>query len=135
MVCPMLSDCCLSLLSVCHVGVLLPNGWMDQDETWQGGRSQPRLHCVRWGSSFGGRRWPRPHCVRSGPSSTPAPRKGHSSSPSFRPFSIVAKRSPISATAEHLLHRSRQGIVILYKRPPLSPLIITPSHERIWTAS
>jgi len=30
------------------------------------------------------------------------PRKGHSSPPSFRPMSIVAKRSPISATAELL---------------------------------
>ena len=32
-VCPMLSDRCLSVLSVCDVGVLRPNGWMDQDET------------------------------------------------------------------------------------------------------
>jgi len=30
----MLSDRCLSVLSVCDVGVLWPNGWMDQDETW-----------------------------------------------------------------------------------------------------
>jgi len=30
-VCPMLLDCCLSCLSVCNVGVLWPNGWMDQD--------------------------------------------------------------------------------------------------------
>ena len=37
------------------------------------------------------------HCVRWGP--TP-PKKGHSR---FRPMSIVAKRSPISATAEQLL--------------------------------
>jgi len=27
---------CLSVLSVCDVGVLLPNGWMDQDETLRG---------------------------------------------------------------------------------------------------
>jgi len=47
-------------LSVCDVGVLWPNGWMDQDETWHGGRPRP---------------WPR--CVRSGPS-CPLP-KGHSS--------------------------------------------------------
>ena len=33
----------------------------------------------------------------------PPPRKGHNSPPSFRPTSIVAKRSPISANAEHLL--------------------------------
>jgi len=28
----------LSSLSVFNVGVLWPNGWMDQDETWQAGR-------------------------------------------------------------------------------------------------
>ena len=36
----MLSDRCLSCLSVClsvcNVAVLCSNGWMDQDETWQG---------------------------------------------------------------------------------------------------
>ena len=32
---------------VCDVGVLWPNGWMDQDETWHGGRSRHRPHCVR----------------------------------------------------------------------------------------
>jgi len=37
---PMLSDRCPVCLSVCpicpvcNVGVLWPNGWMDQDETW-----------------------------------------------------------------------------------------------------
>ena len=35
---PTLSDRCLSVLSVCNVGVLWPNGWMGQDETW---------HCIR----------------------------------------------------------------------------------------
>jgi len=50
--------------------LLWPNGWMHEDATWYG--SKPR---------------PRPHCIRRGPSS---PRKGHSSSPSFRPMSIVA---------------------------------------------
>ena len=38
----------LSDLPVCDVGVLWPNGWMDQDETWHGGRPRPRRHCVRW---------------------------------------------------------------------------------------
>ena len=47
----LLSVRCLSCLSVCDVGVLWPNGWMDQDETWHGGRPWPRPHCVRWGSS------------------------------------------------------------------------------------
>jgi len=47
----------------------------DQDATWYGGRSRPRPHCVRWGTQ---------------------------QPPSFRPISIVAKRLPISGTAEHL---------------------------------
>ena len=28
--------------------VLCPNGFMDQDATWYGGRPQPRPHCVTW---------------------------------------------------------------------------------------
>jgi len=32
----MLSDHCLSCLSVFNVGVLWPNGWMNQDESWRG---------------------------------------------------------------------------------------------------
>jgi len=44
----MLSDRCLSVLSVCDVGVLRSNGWMDQDETWHAGRPRPWPHCVRW---------------------------------------------------------------------------------------
>jgi len=39
----------LSVLSVCDVGVLWPNAWMDQDETWHGVRLHHRRHCVRWG--------------------------------------------------------------------------------------
>jgi len=31
----------LSVLSVCNVGVLWPNGWMDQDESWHIGRPLP----------------------------------------------------------------------------------------------
>ena len=49
---PMLSVCCpvcLSCPSVCDVGVLWPNGWTDQDETWHAGRPRPWPHCVRWG--------------------------------------------------------------------------------------
>jgi len=52
---PMLSDPCLSVLSVCLsvciVGVLWSNGWMDQDATLYGDRPWPRPHCVRWGPS------------------------------------------------------------------------------------
>jgi len=39
---------CPVCLSVCDVGVLWPNGGVDQDETWHRGRPQPRLHCLRW---------------------------------------------------------------------------------------
>jgi len=42
--------CCLSF-PVCDVGVLWPNSWMDQDETWLAGRSPPWPHSVRWGPS------------------------------------------------------------------------------------
>jgi len=38
---PMLLDRCLSVLSVCNVSVLWPNGWTDQDETWHAGRPRP----------------------------------------------------------------------------------------------
>jgi len=70
---------------------LWPNGWMDQDATWYGGKPRPRQRCVRWGRSspsinraqlpvfslcllwqngwmdegaiwYGSRPWPRPHC-------------------------------------------------------------------------
>ena len=49
---------CLSVLSVCEVRALWPNGWTDQNETWHAGRTRP---------------WP--PCVSCGPSSPPL--KGH----------------------------------------------------------
>jgi len=81
-------------------GVLWPNGWMDQDETWLAGRHRPWPHCLRWGPSsrspkgaqppifgpyllwpngwmdqdntwHGGEPWSGPHCARWGPSSPP----------------------------------------------------------------
>ena len=90
---------------------LLPNGCTDQDSTWYGG--WPRL---------------RPQCAWYGPSSPP--RTGAQQPPNFsahilrccaglvclmhgrrpacvrkpRPMSITAKRSPTSASAEHLSH-------------------------------
>ena len=36
---------------VCNIGVLWPNGWTDQDETWHVGRPRSWPHCVRWGPS------------------------------------------------------------------------------------
>jgi len=61
------------------------NGWMDQDTIWYGGRPRPRRHRVRWDP-------------------VPRPSKRAQQLPSFRPMSIVAKRSPVSATAELLLN-------------------------------
>jgi len=55
--------------------LLWPNGWMDQDATWTK---------VRLGLAYIVLQW------------NPA-------SPNFRPMPSVAKRSPISATVEHLL--------------------------------
>jgi len=63
---------CLSVLSVCDVGVLWPNGWMDQDETRHAGRHRPWLHSVRWGRSS-------------------LPKKG-AEHPKFSTLSIMAKR-------------------------------------------
>jgi len=53
--------------------LLWPNGWMNQDATWYGGRHRPRQLCVKWGPS------------------SPS-RKGHNSPSTFRLMSIVAKR-------------------------------------------
>jgi len=62
---------CLSIWPVCDVSVLWPNGWTDQDETWQAGRPRPWPYCVGWG-----------------PSSSSTKRGG---SPNFWPISVVAK--------------------------------------------
>ena len=72
---PMPSDrcpVCLHVCPVCDVGVLWPNGWMDQDKTWHAGRPQPQPHCVSW------------H-----PSSPPQKKRGGSPPPNFRPMPIV----------------------------------------------
>jgi len=43
--------------------LLWPNGYMDQDATWYGGRPRLRRHCVRWGPSSSSPRGahPAPH--------------------------------------------------------------------------
>jgi len=114
-VCPMLSDRCLSCLSVCNVGVLWPNGWMDQDETWHAVRPRPWAHCVRWGPSspspkgaqshnfrrpngcidqdatwYGGRHRPRRLLLDGDP--PPLAKKGAEPPPNFRSMFIVAKQ-------------------------------------------
>jgi len=115
---PMLSDHC-PVCPVCDVGVLWPNGWMDQDETWHGGRHRPLPHYVRWGpispkkgtapifspsllwpngwmdqdvTWYGGRSRLRPYCVTWHPA--PPPQKkgvGTAPPPNYRPMSVVAK--------------------------------------------
>jgi len=116
----MLLDCCLSCLSVCNVGALWPNAWMDQDETWRGGMPRPRPHCLAWAPTspqkghsppifctcllwpngwmdqdatwYRGRPRPRIRCIRWGPSSPS--RKGHSSPPPFGPCVLWPKGRP-----------------------------------------
>jgi len=61
--------------------LLWPNGWMDQDAAWYGAIGIGPGHIVLDGD-------PAP------------PKKGPT--PTFQLMSIVAKRSPILATAEHL---------------------------------
>jgi len=125
----MLSDRCpvCPVLSICNVGVLWPNSWMDQDETWHGGRPRSRPHCVRFSFPLKGTAplppifgpcllWPNGwmdqdatwyvgslspgNIVLDG---DPAPRKGAQQLPtSFQPMCVVAKWSPISSTAELL---------------------------------
>ena len=53
--------------------VLWPNGWMNQDATWYGGRSRPRPHC-QMGTQF------------------LPPTKGGTAPANFRPMSVVAKQ-------------------------------------------
>jgi len=84
MVRPMLSDCCLSCLSVMLV-------YCDQTVGWT---KMPLGTEVGIGAG---------HIVLDG--EPVPPKKGHSP-PDFRPMSLVAKRSPISATAELLLNDS-----------------------------
>jgi len=62
--------------------ILCPNGCMDQDATWYGGRPRPMQHCVRCGP-----RYPQ--------------KRAHPPLPNFGPC-LLWPRSPMSATAELL---------------------------------
>jgi len=111
--------------------LLWPNCWMDQDATWHleldRARPRSRRHCVRWGTQLPqkGHRppifgpcllWPNGWWIKMLPGQEvglgpghivlqgdPAPPQKGAQASNFRPMSIEAKRSPISATAEHLL--------------------------------
>ena len=80
--------------------LLRPNGWMDQDGTWHGGRPWSSPHCARWEHSSlsqkGGR------------------------APNFRPMFIVAKR--LDASRCHLVWRYRPYPMRLCVRWEPSPL-------------
>ena len=99
--------------------LLWPNGWMDQDATWQGRRPRPWPQCVRWGPSSPPKRgtpqfsahvcrgqvagWIKmPLGTKVGLGSghivldwNPAPPLPKGTTPNFRPMSFVAKLSPI----------------------------------------
>ena len=125
----------LSVLSVCDVGLLWPNSWMDQDATWCGGRPRSRP-CVRWGPSSPQKGhspppiyspcllWPNGWMDQDatwyggglGPGDivsdwVPAPQKRGTAAPTFRSMSIMANRSPVSATAELLFGSLSLGIL------------------------
>jgi len=88
--------------------LLWPNCWMDEGATWSSDMPRLRPRCVTWGSS------------------SPS-QKGHSPLSNFRPLSrplsIVTKRSPISATADHLL-----TLFFGSRRAQTSKLILTIRH-------
>jgi len=62
--------------------VLWPKGWMDQDVTWYGSWPRPMPHCVTW---------------------EPSSPKRDTTSPNFRPMSVVAKR--LNGSRCHLVGR------------------------------
>ena len=135
-VCPVSSVCLFVTLVYC---------WTDPDETWRSGRPRPWPHCVKWGPSspspngggapnfrpisvvakwldgsrchlVGGKPEPKRHCVRWGTSCT----HKRGTVPNFRPMSIAAKRSPISATAEHLFFLSYMTVICQTRSPAIA---------------
>ena len=71
--------------------LLWPNGWMNEDAAWYGGRPRPGPHCSRW---------------------VPSPTKGAQQPPLFGPC-LLWPRSPISATAGLLFYDTmiHRGII------------------------
>ena len=110
---PMLSDRCLSVLSVMsvgNVGVLWSNGCMDQDESRHAGRPRPWPHCVQIGTQL------------------PSP-KGHSA-PIFGPFAakwLCGSRCYLvrrQASAQATLYQ--MGTSLPYPKRGQSPQIFGP---------
>jgi len=46
-----LSRRCTAPPSIFNPYLFRPNGWVDQDVTWYGGKPRPRQRCIRWGRS------------------------------------------------------------------------------------
>jgi len=92
--------------------LLWPNSWMDEGATWYEGRPRAGQRCAR--------------CELN---STP---RGTVSN--FRPMSVVAKRSPIAATAEHLftfrVRRRRREMYIGHARPCVYVSVCPSPHSR-----
>jgi len=78
--------------------LLWPNGWMNQDGTWHGGRP-----------------WSRPHCAVG--TQLPSPEEGRA--PNFRPIFIVAKR--LDASRCHLVWRRSQPRRLCVRWGPSPP--------------
>ena len=125
---------------------LWPNGWIDQDATWYGGKHQPGQRCVRWGRSIqflvdvyrgqtaGWMKTPLGREVDLDPGHIvlhrdPAPiAKGAQHPPLYGPC-LLWQQSPISATAELLfkLHVNRVLMHIVKYRDSLPWAIDTPT--------
>jgi len=136
--------------------LLWPNGCMDQDVTWYGGRPRPMRHCVRCGPSYPQKKghthpteflahvycgqtagWmmtPLGTEVDLGPGhivldGVPASAKGTQQPLSFPPTSIVATVAHLSYCIAH----GRRSLCFTMGCP--FPLKISPSYGGIWTPS
>jgi len=81
--------------------LLWPNGCMDQDGTWHGGRPQPRRLCVRWGPS-------------------PSPKKGAEPPPQFSAHFECRQTTGCIKMSLGMLVCLSPGDFVLHGNPPLS---------------
>ena len=105
MVRPMLSDCFCPVLSVCDIGVLWPNSWMNQDATQYGGRPRPKPHCITRG----------PSSPKGAVSSSPK-----RSTPNFRPC-LLWPNGLMGQDATWYRGRPRPGNIVLDGDPSPPP--------------